>query len=95
MGSDGPSQSEGEMFNFNLLGSSASILTPRVGRLTIAGRKPISTPHYIPLTSRGAVPHLAHDVMRYNTSIGSLFVGLEDCMYYPATMRAMCVELTS
>ncbi|BCS27598.1 tRNA-ribosyltransferase family protein [Aspergillus puulaauensis] len=78
MGSDMPSQSAGEMFNFSLLGSSASILAPRVGRLTIAGRKPISTPHYIPLTSRGAVPHLAHDVMRDSTSIGSLFFGLED-----------------
>lgn len=94
MGSDMPSQSAGEMFNFSLLGSSASILAPRVGRLTIAGRKPISTPHYIPLTSRGAVPHLAHDVMRDSTSIGSLFFGLEDCMYYPPAMREVCVELT-
>lgn len=71
--------SPNEILNFNILASSAAVLSPRLGRLTIAGRKPISTPHYVPLTSRGAVPHLAHDVMRDNTSIGSLFVGLEDC----------------
>ncbi|KAL4870261.1 hypothetical protein BDV12DRAFT_166473 [Aspergillus spectabilis] len=78
MGSDTPIQLSKEMFNFSLLGSTAAVLAPRLGRLTIAGRNPISTPHYIPLTSRGIVPHLAHDVMRDNTSIDSLFIGLED-----------------
>lgn len=95
MGPDTPSQSTGEMLKFSLLGPSASILAPRLGRLTIAGRQPISTPHYVPLTSRGAVPHLAHDVMRDSTSMSSLFVGLEDCMYCPSEMREICVELTS
>ncbi|KAL4759450.1 tRNA-ribosyltransferase family protein [Aspergillus foveolatus] len=66
------------MLNFSISRSSAAVLSPRLGRLTIAGRKPILTPHYIPLTSRGVVPHLAHDVMRDNTSIGSLYIGLED-----------------
>ncbi|KAL4942917.1 hypothetical protein BDV06DRAFT_211488 [Aspergillus oleicola] len=62
------------MLKFSLLGSSPAVLSPRLGSLTLAGRKPISTPHYIPLTSRGAVPHLAHDVMRDNTSLGSLYI---------------------
>ncbi|KAL2811314.1 tRNA-guanine transglycosylase family protein [Aspergillus granulosus] len=78
MGSDNTAESPNEMFNFCLLDSAAAVLAPRLGRLAIAGRKPISTPHYVPLTSRGIVPHLAHDVMRDNTAIGSLFLGLED-----------------
>ncbi|KAL4788500.1 tRNA-guanine transglycosylase family protein [Aspergillus varians] len=78
MGSDTIRQPPNEMLKFSLLGSSAAVLSPRLGRLAIAGRKPISTPHYIPVTSRGMVPHLAHDVMHDNTSIGSLFIGLED-----------------
>ncbi|KAL4801629.1 tRNA-guanine(15) transglycosylase-like protein [Aspergillus unguis] len=78
MASDSPPDSSDQMLNFNLLTSSAAVLSPRLGRLTIPGRKPISTPHYVPLTSRGVVPHLAHDVMRDSTAIDSLFVGLED-----------------
>ncbi|PYH42714.1 tRNA-ribosyltransferase family protein [Aspergillus saccharolyticus JOP 1030-1] len=75
MAPESSSQSPQEMLNFT---STASILTPRLGRLVVAGRKPISTPHYIPLTSRGVVPHVTHDLMRDQTAIGSLFVGLED-----------------
>ncbi|RAL09147.1 tRNA-ribosyltransferase family protein [Aspergillus homomorphus CBS 101889] len=75
MGSESSPQSPQEMLKFT---STASILTPRLGRLAVAGRKPISTPHYIPLTSRGVVPHITQDVMRDQTAIGSVFVGLED-----------------
>lgn len=64
---------------FRVLGSPAPILAPRVGKLAVAGRKPLSTPHYIPLTSRGTVPHVAHDMLRKETAINSLYVGLEDC----------------
>ncbi|KAL2846099.1 tRNA-guanine(15) transglycosylase-like protein [Aspergillus pseudoustus] len=77
MGSDNTEDSPNEMFKFSLLGSAAAVLAPRLGRLAIAGRKPISTPHYVPLTSRGMVPHLAHDVMRDSTAIGSLFMEKE------------------
>ncbi|PWY86426.1 tRNA-guanine transglycosylase family protein [Aspergillus sclerotioniger CBS 115572] len=75
MGSESSPQPSNEMLAFH---ATASILTPRVGTLALAGRKAISTPHYIPLASRGVVPHIAHDVMRDNTAIRSLFVGLED-----------------
>ncbi|EAW14760.1 tRNA-ribosyltransferase family protein [Aspergillus clavatus NRRL 1] len=78
--SEMPSQSTDEMVHFTLLSPAAApILAPRLGKLAIAGRKAISTPNYIPLTSRGSVPHVAHDVMREQTAIGSLFIGLEDC----------------
>ncbi|PYH96140.1 tRNA-guanine transglycosylase family protein [Aspergillus ellipticus CBS 707.79] len=75
MGSEFPPQSLNEMLSFKV---TPSILTPRLGNLAIAGRKAISTPHYIPSSSRGIVPHISHDVMRDHTAIGSLFVGLED-----------------
>lgn len=70
-----------EMLNFALLNpATPSILSPRLGRLAI-GTKALNTPHYIPLTSRGAVPHLSHDVVRDHTSIGSIYLGLEDCTH--------------
>ncbi|KAI9037040.1 tRNA-ribosyltransferase family protein [Aspergillus affinis] len=73
------SRPQDEMLNFTLLNpTTSSTLTPRLGNLAIAGRKTISTPHYIALTSRGAVPHIAHDVMQKQTAIGSLYFGLED-----------------
>ncbi|KAA8643056.1 tRNA-ribosyltransferase family protein [Aspergillus tanneri] len=76
-----PSRLSDEMVNFSLLHpTAASILTPRLGSLAVAGRKAIPTPNYTPLTSRGAVPHVAHDMMRSQTAIGSLYFGLEDFM---------------
>lgn len=87
MGSESSPQPSNEMLSFN---ATASVLTPRLGRLAFAGRKPISTPHYIPLASRGVVPHIAHDVLRDHTDIGSLYVGLEDCMPFSS-----CSEVES
>lgn len=75
-----PERTSSEM-TFSVVGSSAPVLAPRVGQLAIAGRKTFSTPHYIPLTSRGTVSHIAHDMLRKETAINSLYVGLEDCAY--------------
>src|SRR5690625_173250 len=68
-----------EMLSFNVLNSAPSVLAPRLGRLSLEGRKALQTPCYVPLTSRGTLPHITHDMMRDHTSIGSLYVGLEDC----------------
>lgn len=82
MGSDASQRPPNDMVNFGLLNSAtASTLAPRLGKLAIAGRNAILTPHYIPLTSRGTVPHIAHDVMREQTAISGLYFGLEDCMH--------------
>lgn len=59
--------------------SSPGGLAARVGKFVLPNRKPIQTPHYITITSRGAVPHISPDIVRNSTSIGSLYVGLEDC----------------
>lgn len=77
-----PSQSQSGNMTFNVLASSAPVMAARVGKLALAGRKTLSTPHYIPLTSRGTVPHIAHDMLRKETALNSLYIGLEDCMFF-------------
>ncbi|KAK2748491.1 hypothetical protein FQN57_000624 [Myotisia sp. PD_48] len=67
-----------DMINFNLVAYPAAQLASRIGRLCRTGRKPIQTPHYVPITSRGIVPHITHDMMRDHLSLSSLYVGLED-----------------
>ena len=51
----------------------------RHGRLEHCGRWPMLTPHYIGVTSRGAVPHLTQDTMVENTSIKGVYTAFEDC----------------
>lgn len=51
----------------------------RLGSLRLPGRNPISTPHYIANTSRGAVPHIAQDVFTDSTGIQGVYVAVEDC----------------
>ncbi|KAJ5949001.1 hypothetical protein N7454_002308 [Penicillium verhagenii] len=63
---------------FSVLGPAAPVLAPRAGTLAITGRKTLSTPHYLPVTSRGVVPHISHDNVRKETAINGLYVGLED-----------------
>lgn len=67
------------VFAFTLLESKLSGLGPRLGTLAFKGRTPLQTPHYIALSSRGAVPHLSQDVMRKHTNIKGVHVALEDC----------------
>jgi queuine tRNA-ribosyltransferase len=70
-----------EMVSFTLLNSGPSLLAPRIGRLSLAGRKPLTTPCYLPITSRGALPHVTHDTIRDQMSINSLYIALEDCTF--------------
>ena len=51
----------------------------RLGTLSCHGRITINTPHYVALTSRGAVPHLTQDMLRDNTAIKGMYAALEDC----------------
>lgn len=79
MGPETRSHQPDEMACFSLLEPAPPVLAPRLGRLAVAGRTPLRTPHYVAITSRGAVSHVSHDVMRDHTSISSLYIGLEDC----------------
>lgn len=66
-----------EMLEFALLKTSGA-LAPRLGRLTLPGRKTILTPGFLGNTSRGAVPHISQDNFR-SVSINGVYVALEDC----------------
>lgn len=70
-----------EMFRFVVDAGSHAMPAPRVGQLLARGRKPISTPHYAPPTSRGVVPHVSPDMLEKHTAISALYIGLEDCKH--------------
>ncbi|KAK0356775.1 hypothetical protein LTR91_007589 [Friedmanniomyces endolithicus] len=63
---------------FNIIKAAGSVLVPRLGRLALPGRKVTETPHFLAGTSRGAVPHITQDTFARDTSIGGVYVALED-----------------
>ena len=65
---------------FEILGSQASSgCAARLGRLSIPGRRPIETPSYTSIASRGAIPHLTPDNVSKHTNFGAIYMALEDC----------------
>lgn len=66
-------------FSFHSEPSSSSEVCQRVGRLSIPGREPISTPNFLASTSRGVIPHLTPDVLARHTFTCGAFIALEDC----------------
>lgn len=68
---------------FAIQSSAFSGTEARLGRLEYTGqrRRPIRTPHYIGISSRGCVPHITPDMMQSETALSSLYVAFEDCMY--------------
>jgi queuine tRNA-ribosyltransferase subunit QTRTD1 len=54
---------------------------PRLGRLSIHGRRGLETPNFFAVTSRGVVPHLTPDVISAHTQMGGVHMALEDCGY--------------
>jgi queuine tRNA-ribosyltransferase subunit QTRTD1 len=69
-----------EMLSFSIVKSAApNTVGPRLGSLIIPRRKPIQTPHYLALTSRGVIPHISQDTLRDNTDVKGVYLALEDC----------------
>ena len=66
---------------FTIIKDGASGLGARLGRLTLPGRRTMETPHYLAITSRGVVPHITQDTFKRDTSIGAVYVPLEDCKF--------------
>jgi queuine tRNA-ribosyltransferase accessory subunit len=52
---------------------------PRIGRLALPRRKPIETPNFLALTSRGTVPHMTPDTIARHTRLAGSYMALEDC----------------
>lgn len=69
-----------EMLEFTLLKTTGT-LTPRLGRLSLPGRKSFLTPGFIGITSRGVVPHISQDNFRKCVGLDGVYVAIEDCMY--------------
>lgn len=74
-----PPQALGKPLTFELRAYDSIDSGLRLGTLSVNGRRTIHTPHYIALSSRGAVPHLTQDMMRDNTAISGIYAALEDC----------------
>ena len=62
--------------------ASADACKARLGKLAFPGRKPIETPNFTSVASRGVVPHLTPDNVRKYTSIGAEYMALEDCTFF-------------
>jgi queuine tRNA-ribosyltransferase len=54
-------------------------IAARVGRLAFAGRRPIDTPNYIGMTSRGSLPHITPDNVGRHLQVTGAYMALEDC----------------
>ena len=74
-----------EMLDFTLLKTTGA-LAPRLGRLTLSGRKPILTPAYLGNTSRGVIPHISQDNFRKYAESNGVYVALEDCTSRTSSM---------
>ncbi|KAH7135355.1 tRNA-guanine(15) transglycosylase-like protein [Dendryphion nanum] len=66
-----------EMLDFTLLKTTGA-LAPRLGRLSIPGRKTILTPGFLANTSRGVIPHISQDNFRKTNTLNGVYVALED-----------------
>ncbi|CZR56460.1 related to queuine-tRNA ribosyltransferase [Phialocephala subalpina] len=55
-----------------------SVIAPRLGRLSVPGRKDLETPNFFAITSRGAAPHMTPDVISSRTQFGGVHMALED-----------------
>jgi queuine tRNA-ribosyltransferase len=73
-----------EMLDFTLLKTTGA-LAPRLGRLSLPGRKTLLTPAFIGNTSRGVVPHISQDNFAKSVDLSGVYVALEDCKL-PASM---------
>lgn len=67
-----------EMMEFVLLKATGA-LAPRLGRLSLAGRKSVATPGFIGNTSRGVIPHVSPDTFRKSIDLDGVYIPLEDC----------------
>jgi queuine tRNA-ribosyltransferase len=57
-------------------------IAARVGRLAFAGRRPIDTPNYIGMTSRGSLPHMTPDNVGRHLQVTGAYMALEDCEFF-------------
>jgi queuine tRNA-ribosyltransferase subunit QTRTD1 len=77
-----------EMLDFTLLKTTGP-LAPRLGRLSLPGRKSLLTPAFIGNTSRGVIPHISQDNFAKSVDLNGVYVALEDCKLPRASMSCV------
>lgn len=80
-----------EMLDFTLL-KTTGVLAPRLGRLSVPGRKSILTPGFIGNTSRGVIPHISQDNFRKIVNLNGVYVALEDCTCQMPKSLPHCID---
>jgi queuine tRNA-ribosyltransferase subunit QTRTD1 len=80
------------MLSFTVIKAVSRCSSPRLGRLSLKSRKEILTPGFIATASRGVVPHLTSDVQSAHTSIGGLYMAVEDCGCLPNHTVTGCLD---
>ncbi|KAF1962521.1 tRNA-guanine transglycosylase [Byssothecium circinans] len=66
-----------EMLDFTILKTTGA-LAPRLGRLSVPGRKTVLTPGFIGNTSRGIIPHISQDNFGKCGGFEGVYIPLED-----------------
>ncbi|TAQ83979.1 hypothetical protein B7494_g7702 [Chlorociboria aeruginascens] len=72
---------DGSKLNFEILNSlesNATGIRTRLGRLSIPGRRPLETPNFIAISSRGVIPHMTPDIIASHTQINGVHMAIED-----------------
>lgn len=62
---------------------------PRLGRLTVEGRKDLETPGFLAITSRGVIPHMTPDVIAAHARLPGVYFALEDCRFHILFSRVL------
>ncbi|KAL2676751.1 hypothetical protein Neosp_010516 [[Neocosmospora] mangrovei] len=75
----GDSQQESTLTMFELLKPAvADVGVARLGRLAFASRRVMETPNFVPVASRGVIPHLTPDNVAKHTSFDAAYLAIED-----------------
>lgn len=90
-----PVEASGSMVDFTLL-KTVGALAPRLGRLSVAGRKSMLTPDFIGNTSRGVIPHVSQDNFMQHVDAGGVYMALEDCRttFFYSSLPSPALRLT-
>lgn len=67
------------------------VSSPRLGRLSLPGRKDLLTPDFFAVGSRGVVPHITPDMISSSTQFGGVHMALEDCTFPNNLPRATSI----
>lgn len=80
-------QIESRTLSFSISTESCNTEGARIGTLVTSNGRPIATPHYVAISSRGVVPHLTHDLLSKQHDVPAVYAALEDCKCAVVTQK--------